>query len=70
LSDKDEARKGGQHDISAEEEEESEMANERDSHLHKEDREKHLTGVCTLAGDAFVEERQKRTDEVTSGDDT
>jgi hypothetical protein len=69
LCDEDEEQDEGQGDSSAEEEEQNETEEEREARLDEEEREKWSTVVRTQAGYAFVDERRKRTDEVTSGDD-
>jgi len=51
----------------AEEDKEIGMDVERDMYLHKKDREKSSSVVCTLTGYAIVNECRMRTDEVTRG---
>jgi hypothetical protein len=69
LSDEDEKQEEGQIDSSAEQEEENKTKEERDARLDDEEREKTSVVVRTHAGYAFVDQRRKRTDEVTRGDD-
>jgi hypothetical protein len=69
LSDEDDEQEEGQGDSSAEEEEENETGEERDARVDEEDTEKRSAVVHTQAGYVFMDERRKRTDEVTRGDD-
>ena len=69
MSDQDEEQDEGQGDSSAEDQQESETEEERDACLDKEEREKRSADVRTQDGYAFVDERRKRTDEATRGDD-
>jgi len=69
LNDEDEEQEEGQGDSSAEDEEESVTEEERDARLNEEERDKRSAVVPTEAGYAFVDERRKRTDELTRGDD-
>ena len=69
LSAKDEEQEVGQGDSRAEDEEESETEEGRVARLDKEEREKRSAGVRPQAEYAFVDERRKRTDDVTRGDD-
>ena len=59
----------GQAERSAEEEEQSDVEEERDAHLDEEEREKRLAVMRSQAGYAVVLERRKRPDEVIRGDD-
>jgi hypothetical protein len=69
LSDDGEEQEEGQSDSRAEEEEENETEEERDARLDEEEREKRSVVVRTQARYASVDERRKRTDELTMGDD-
>jgi len=52
-----------------EEEEGSEMEEERDTCLNEKERKKRSADVRMQAGYAFVDEKRKRMDKYTSGDD-
>jgi hypothetical protein len=54
---------------SGEEGEESEKKEEKDACLGEEERENALAVLCRHQGYTFIDERQKRTDEVTRGHD-
>jgi len=70
LTDEDEEQEEWQGKSSAEGEEESEMEEEeRNAGLDEEEREHWSAVVRTQSGYLSVDERQKRTDAVTSGDD-
>jgi len=69
LSDEDDDQEEGHGDSSAKYGEEGEMEDERAVHWVEEDRNKLSAIVWTQTGYAFVEERRKKTDKVTGGDD-
>jgi hypothetical protein len=68
LSNEDEEQETRQGDGNAEEEEESEMEEERVGRLDEEERETRSAVMCTQAGYAFMDERQKKMDKVTRND--
>jgi hypothetical protein len=69
LSDPDEEQEDREDDHSAEEVEVSETEEERDTSLDQEERETRWAFVCNEAGYAFVDERRRRTHQVTRRDD-
>jgi len=69
LSDDDEEHEDAKGESSAEEGKASEMEEEREVRLDEEERRKGSAVICTQTGYAFMDERRKRSDKLTRGDD-
>jgi len=69
LSDKDEEQSGGQGQRSAERKKECEMEADTDAHLDKEEKPKTWSDVCMPTAYSMVDDRRKRRNNVTEGED-